>query len=240
MTVCKVPAGEPVPKGGRETVYIYDAVTDDDMMLRYGQLRSVPGRNVYAGCAGMAQVIAQTEKSGKNRPESLCIRCGNPVVLCGSLNTAAKAQLAYAEQAGIRRLTLSYDGLCSNMPVREILKYADNGPLLIDTDEHIDSSVPVVEAGRRMAEKLGCLCRQLAEARPDMVIFVIGGDTLAETLHALGDPVLFPLGEPRQGTVAFLVRLPQGDRIFISRSGGFGTPDCISSLIRDIQGGIRI
>ena len=237
---CTISVNEKIPASDIETVYIYDAVTNEDLMTRYAQLRLIPGRNVYAGCAGLAQVIARTEKSSKKKEESHRIQCSSPLVLCGSLNAASKAQLAFAEQAGIKRLTLSYDRIRDSLLIDSIINHIDNGPLLIDTDDHIDNTVPVLEAGRNMAKRLGCLCRQLSEAKPDTVIFVIGGDTLSETLHAMDDPVLIPIGELRQGTVAFIVRQSQGDRILISRSGGFGSSDCIFSLIRDIQEGVRI
>lgn len=240
LSTYEVPSLAETPQSSQGAVFIYDAVTEDDLMRRYQRLRALQGRNVYAGCAGIAQIIAQAEKKSSRKRGKQWIQCASPLVLCGSLNAVTKTQLAYAQKEKIERLTLS-DGMLDESALSDdVISQLNNGPLMIDTADLTAAPLSAVQAGKRMAAKLGLLCRQIIDAQPDTIVFVIGGDTLTAALHALNDPVLIPLGEPCQGTVAFCAQLPQGDRYFFSKSGGFGSPQCIAGLIRNIQGGLWI
>ncbi len=75
--------------------------------------------------------------------------------------------------------------------------------------------------GLERARRLGGMVKEMAErARPD-ALFVIGGDTAAAVLEALGSPVVYPVGEIVPGVP--LCRA--GALTLITKAGGFGPPD---------------
>ncbi|MGQ9917960.1 MAG: four-carbon acid sugar kinase family protein [Bryobacteraceae bacterium] len=65
----------------------------------------------------------------------------------------------------------------------------------------------------------------------DSAWIIFGGDTARQILRRFGDPLLFPFAEPLPGVVASWMGTT-GERLMITKAGGFGPPDLLVRLAR--------
>lgn len=215
-----------------DKVVIHDAETDADIDRIAAGLASSGKLTAVSGCAGLADGIARMWHREKTEKTVLT---GNPVILVGSLNPAADAQLAHAEKMGytVRELPACFIDGDSPEKAAELFEISRSETLIIRTPRP-DGPVSN-EDGANMASAMGRLFRALIAAGHTAPTLVIGGDTLSACIKGTS---LQPLGEPIPGTVIF--RAAGTDRLLLSRAGGFGAEDAITKIIQLMKEGIPV
>lgn len=89
----------------KSKIYVFDAVTDEDMRKIAEGLKKKGNLRIMAGCAGFAEVLPEVLSLGGHetiRPEIN----NNFLIVCGSVNPITKEQIAYACENGFKRITL--------------------------------------------------------------------------------------------------------------------------------------
>ena len=92
------------------------------------------------------------------------------------------------------------------------------------TGEGIDERMKTVAA--EMAKRASGVMRSVE----DMMMFIIGGDTMLEFLRQNGVTQLVPHPTPFPGTVLGSIEIDGKERYMLSKSGGFGEPDLIEKV----------
>ena len=228
----------PSPEDG--DVIVYDGKTADDLM-QTAEVLLKAGTRTFAGCAGFADSIASL--LFPEEPVVADVEFSSMLVLCGSVNKVSKSQLDHLVQCGYPRIRLDecelvlpdfisssrgrnlVDVICSEMKAGNVL--------ILDTL----ASASIIRGRDRasaesVANTLGLIAFECLR-RTDFSLMVIGGDTLLSFLENFGRFELEPVCEIRKGVVLSYLR--HGGRCIelLSKSGGFGTVDLITDLLRD-------
>lgn len=225
----------------RPGICVVDAQTDADLEAAGRRLSCMDALTASAGCAGFAAVL----------PDLLGLEAGAPprmpelgdglMVLCGSVNPITRRQLDYAEARGFARVRIPPEGkLDPDWPasaagsawfarLRDAM--AANRWLMLDANDADPARGALAlaegmglapgDVRQRIARSLGGILR---EAVPGWrgALMITGGDTLIECMRCLGARELEPLLELFPGVVLSRLRAPDGERLVISKSGGFG------------------
>ena len=197
-------------------VYICDGESDPDIdaAARYAIADDTV---IVAGPAAIAEALARSIGSADAlEPQWPSVR--SCLVVNGSKHPSSEEQCRRARAAGWPAMRL--DDL-------------RNTPDLTNTWSVLDlEGVSEQNSFARSAE-IGRLLRHfVARWHPD-ALMIIGGDTCYGFLKALGEPDLLPVGEVRDGVPCSWIRgdaLPSRDLCFISKAGGFGSPDLLVSI----------
>lgn len=233
---------------------VFDAETDGDLAALCRFLGPKPPF-LTAGCAGFAALL----------PELLGLRRGDlaPVsvprkmaVLSGSVTPLTFRQIACAKTAGFPciepslELKLASEKNLSRLSAlseeleaalqqegRLLLVASENGESVMRCDEVArDEGLSSLETGRRIADFMGDVGAAFSKRHPDVLMFVIGGDTLAAYLRCMDTREILPVGEPLPGVVLTRIACPEGLRHVLTKSGGFGEGDVIPKIFRMLPG----
>ncbi len=209
-------------QGGADGIKVYDAGTDVELKDKASGLIA-GGARAFAGCAGLAGVLPELPRSAEAvRPE-----CCSMMVLCGSVNPISLIQCNIAEKNGFPRFHLDPEAGAEKQIAEITDAIGKERRAVLDTGsaevagEDIDSRMK--EVARGMAQRASGVLRNT----DDMLLFVIGGDTVLEFLrqNSVTELVPYPTGFP--GTVMGCIEIAGHRRYILSKSGGFGEPDLI-------------
>ncbi|MCD8139586.1 MAG: hypothetical protein LUE17_07390 [Planctomycetaceae bacterium] len=215
------------------TAIVADAVRDDDLAILAAALR-LCGRSILpAGAGGFAEAVAGAPRSAAG-PDAM----GRLLAVVGSLTSAASAQIAHALDRDLyTALSIDMDRALAD-PDRELARLADaaagagDGDLLIANTavprraDALDRSL-----GLRAAAFFGAAARTVAARAGCTRLYVTGGSTAVAVADALGLDAITLVRECMPGVVLGACR-PAGSpvRWFITKAGGFGSPDTLSRL----------
>lgn len=237
----------------RQTVLLFDAETEEDLLAIARMLRSRGQVKVTAGCAGFASVYDKMLDFEKGSPHFMQ-ECDGLLSLCGSVNQITVKQLDYAEAHGFTRRRLSneekiqpefenhdaqvayYDQLF------EQVKKTDR--FLVDTldipgeqstlDYIAERGMTLDDIRFKIADTLGLIAREMVERNLNYTISMTGGDTLVGFMRCIGRTELVPVREIGKGAVLSILRW-NGKRIqVISKSGGFGDEDIFEQMYETV------
>lgn len=208
-----IPVIPPVSPGLR--VDCPDACTDADLdrIVAAGQ------GALLAGARGLASALARA--SGRpDRPPPPPVRLHLPMTfLIGSRDLATLDQVARLRAAHPGALWIAApDGLA-----------APHGPL---PDIAILQAMPGPGAdGATVAARLAeSLAEGLLQGRRSLLL--TGGETAAAALHRMGAGVLRVMGEVLPGMPVSLPLDFSPAPLIVTKSGGFGDPDCLNLILR--------
>lgn len=239
-------------------IAVWDAETDSEL-LQLGKLLQSQGRlSVTAGCAGFGSILAQLLQLSGNPVSAPTFRPGL-LVICGSVNPITLQQLEDAEQKGFPRISLSPEQLADpgfwDTPAgfshleQWMYFFKQNRRLILDTNGPVRAEaarqnalqmyakahgLSQEELQKRIPDACGRILKGLAAQGIDGTFMVIGGDTLAGCMRQLGVCELEPQCELEPGTVLSSFRLDQKPCQIISKSGGFGSRELLSTLAHQI------
>ncbi|MEG0750697.1 MAG: four-carbon acid sugar kinase family protein [Oscillospiraceae bacterium] len=229
-------------------IYLFDVKTDDDLNEYVCTVRDKGMLHLVAGCAGVADVLANSLDFKRETKVNDLKRDGGLIVVCGSINPISCEQMITAEACGYRRLTIPYQELISDdvhdsaaerATVDWIIEaYAASGNLLIST-QRVPDNLFAPERVEEMQEKLrqvisarvGAILKSVLDSGTDARIMIIGGDTLLAFLKAVSCTELRPIDELAPGTVRSVIRYHGKPVELITKSGGFGNKNLITSLL---------
>ena len=177
-------------------IYVVDGETDRDVETAAAFLARSENRRLAAGPAALAGqlAVAMALPRGNPAPWPHVSTC---VLVNGSMHEVSAAQVRHA---GWPAATL---------------KSVPPGWSTLDAEPGA--------SGIERARRLGAMVREMVDrARPD-ALFVIGGDTAAGVIEALGAPPLYPVGEIVPGVPVSRA----GALTLITKAGGFGPADVL-------------
>jgi len=199
--------------GSAPGIYLVDGEQEDDLrdaardFVAAGLLRLAAGPAAFAG--HLAGFI--TGSCGA-RPAWPAI--GSCLVVNGSVHEASLRQVRHAKGLGWRS--------CSPEELQR--QAAGPGWILLDLPE------PGGLAGLQLAARVGGIAHELFMRCDFDAVAVFGGDTAYGILRAAGEPPLYPVGEVLPGVPLSRIGASGRDRYMITKAGGFGVPDLLTSL----------
>lgn len=244
-----------MPKG----IIIWDAASKEDIrnivMHVSDEMQDEEKTILWAGCAGLGDVLAEQLSFGHREPETLTWPSGL-LVACGSVNAVSKEQVLFAVQHGFYRESLEAEEIFREDYVgsqqfgkrlERIQQRCSQGiPCMIDTgfpdrEEIIRRSsaeqLSPGEAGERTADTLGGILCRITRQRMPVVLMVIGGDTLQGYMEQLGFQELRLLRELAPGVVLCMVIWEGTEQFLITKSGGFGDRELLVNIRETLKCG---
>jgi len=216
-------------------IYLFDAVTDEDLQQIASQLHRMDKTSLLAGCAGFAEHIADL-LSFHPAASPVLPTFHQGIVVCGSLNPITLGQIAYAHQHGAVILHLTapqrgdpsyWDHPGGQNVISSIRSLAARAPVIVDTCGE-PSGYP--EDRTAIANSLGTLATRLIEQCPRALFLITGGDTLLGTVQQIPGATLEPICSVVEGAVLLRMSAPGHHAYIISKSGGFCEEDAISTI----------
>ena len=235
------------------TVGIFDADSDEAIgriaahLNRCGQLR------VMAGCAGFAAVLPLYLQIQKKK--SVFPRLAQPLlVVCGSVNPVTRRQIEYGESLGYKRVVMTprqqleagyFDSAEGKAWLAGFSDYfRESRVVMIDTgisnQEAVEEykqrhHITTKEAGRRIADRIGYVLRELLRRNRERTLMIIGGDTLMSFVSKAKCREIEPVCEVEPGTVLSSMQIEDGRIWVISKSGGFGEENLLRTVAEKVE-----
>lgn len=242
-------------RGSDSEIGIFDAGSDEDIQRIMDTLSAQNKLGVMAGCAGFAGVIA----SGMQPEEQpLALQPDSPslLIISGSVNGITGQQITYAARHGVERVTLTPEQqldpsyLASpegQQRLYGIKQKCEAGiTCIIETGAEdaeltgqylAQHGISLYDARSMIAGQLGQLLKLLLDMGLKATIMIIGGDTLAGVLSRIAWDEIAIYHELAPGAVLASVMIGGSEQWFITKSGGFGTPDTLVDIKCKIKKG---
>jgi len=234
-------------------VYIFDAVTDNDLNQIGKHLREHQLMGVTAGCAGFAGVLPEVLELPRHRIESAA--CGVPLlVLCGSLTHLSQRQVEFAVRHGFLKTSLGMEEkLHPDLPrsekgsriVEEISErlqrnkhciIATGGSTPQEEEAYAKSQkIDIESIPSLIADNLAGLVQGILHRFSLSTLVIFGGDTTMALMKVLGIEFLTPLEEIISGVPVSVCN--EGNLCLITKSGGFGDEDVLVRILNQSRQG---
>lgn len=239
--------------GERKGVYVYDCGSDRELEYIGRTLQAGEQLGVSAGCAGFAYVLSQYLPFTRGFHAELPV-CGKMLIVSGSVNAAAIAQLDYVRSRNVRVFSLSSEQkLGKNAAVNgfaaRVARAVDEENIavvaatsgsddLAKTQSFAEShGIRHEEIRERTMHNIGALTREIASLCALDCIMVIGGDTLRGVIDEFHGAGIVPYGEVADATVLSRFINDSGERLWvISKSGGLGPENVIWNACKMVRG----
>lgn len=229
-------------------IILCDTVTTEDIDSRLDELLKRNCLKLIAGCAGLADRLAEKLDFSHQKKKDLK-KTDGLYVACGSLNKITKRQLDYAERyGGFARIHLS--SMQKLVPdyykTEEGIQFADKiirlcreqKKVIVDSfDEPEQSENFLKEHNRNKADircliskAHGCIVNEIVKHQVPITILMTGGDTLMGYMKLIGCSQIEPVCEIETG-IAVSRLFNEGIPVqVISKSGGFGGEDILCRI----------
>lgn len=236
-----------------EGILVYDCETETQMeQIAYGLSRR--GELAFcAGCAGFVGVLPRLLGLMGPRPQMPALR--KPLlVVCGSENPAAMAQLNAAEQAGIARVHLTAqqkfepEWANSEQAAVELKKWAalckekavcilDSNPAGADDDAVYvqEQQLDALQKRANVSAAMGAVMRHMLELLEDATVMVVGGGSMLQFMRQAQVTSLQPVCEIAPGTVLMRMEYQGKQRNVICKPGVFGREKLICDVLEVVQ-----
>ena len=227
-------------RGRDKEIGIFDASSEAQIKKITEDLMKQKCLGVMAGCAGFASVLGDFLKLEIRKVE-IPVITDRMIIICGSINEITKRQIEYAEQNGMKRITMTPDqqftpGYLSSEEGKRWLyglkRDCEAGITCVIetgisdtkkvTEYRRENHIPLEEARVTISKTLGEILKQLLEMGLDATFMIIGGDTLAGFITEMRCGEITIYQELEQGTVLSSIRTEGKEQWIISKSGGFG------------------
>lgn len=232
-------------RGNDREIGIFDAASEAQIKRIAQDLIRQNRLGVMAGCAGFASVLGDCLEFEKKRTKFPAVT-ERMLVVCGSVNEITGRQIAYAQENGMRRITMTpaqqfTPGYLFSPEGQEWLaalkRYCEAGvTCMVETGisdmEKVtkyreENHIPLEQARVAISERLGDVLRELLAMGLEATVMIIGGDTLAGFLTKMQCGEITVCGELERGTVLSRVEMDGKSQWIISKSGGFGERDLL-------------
>jgi len=233
----------------KDKILIFDAADKDEMALIAETIAALGLPRLMAGCAGFAVYLPEMLGLNLSKPEVHPLGEGL-LVACGSINATTLEQIEYASRRGFTTIDLTpiqklTSRLTETNQGRELIdslrrRYNENKRLIIMASrdhENItltnqlaaEMGLDPNQARERIAVNMGELVASLLSVDVG-ILAVFGGDTLVSVLRAVGENGIYPIQEIQAGIVHSTFMFQDSRMSLITKSGGFGTQDCILQI----------
>ena len=230
-------------------IFVADAESLEDLAAVAGLAREKG--LLFVGSSGLAEALSNASRplSAKKHFSHPAIAPGQSLFIVGSVAATTTAQCevfaadprvasieldcaAFARDSKAERDRLL--GLVRARSANEAILLRTNGAGAFSSDVEA-----VKEQGARISRFLGEICLAIARERRVRFLFASGGDTAARMTEALGAETIDFVDEILPGLpLGYISSRGLGRRVyFVSKSGGFGAPDAMISVLSRISAG---
>jgi len=240
---------------GVKTVYVFDAVNNDDLEKIACWLKNGNNLKLTAGCAGFAAMLSQMPELKKTAAIETNfmadIASGRMLTICGSVNEFSLSQVKYAEKNGFCGISL--DPRQKLMPeyfmtessksfVEMVVQMVNDGKdVIIKASGSFEEREECGRFAREMnidekdvpaliTRSIGKLVCEIAAKTELKILTVIGGDTAVEIVRSMGFYSVTPRNDIMTGVVLSEALGHGGKTVLITKSGGFGTEDVLVKI----------
>lgn len=238
-------------------ILIVDAETDDDLaragrwLARHDLLRAAAGSSGFAAHLPALLRLPPSHTEATRYPDRM-------LVVCGSVNDVALVQADRAAADGLASVRVTPDLLLADGPcagpaldaltdeVREHERHGRSVLLRTAVDRRdLEAAVARGAAAglgadavlHAVAGNVGRIAGVVVDRTGFELMGVIGGDTLRAVARALGWRGLRPLREVVPGVPISATVGGRGPRLVVSKPGGFGPPDVLAHVMRELRAG---
>jgi len=230
-------------------IFVADAESLDDLSAIAG-LAGEEGL-LFVGSSGLAEALSNASRPLSAKPPFFhpAIAPGHSLFVVGSVAATTTAQCAaFAADPRVASIELDCAAFAKGAEAERdrllglVRAQSANKAILLRTDGAgaFSSDVEAVkEQGARISRFLGELCLAIAHERRIRFLFASGGDTAARMTEALGAETIDFADEILPGLpLGYISSRSLGRRVyFVSKSGGFGAPDAMISVLSRISAG---
>lgn len=223
----------PEPEGSKPVVWIPEVITDADLAAVAAASHAPDASGwLWCGSGGLAHAIASAHglAAGSNHSPTPETRSGTVLVFSASHHPVTRQQweMLLAVESGAHFVTRA-----NQLSLRTTLRALGHGLELALFDLSPSRTLSPEAAAERLGRDMTQIVR--AGTRPAALV-VIGGDTLLTLCRAAGAGALIAGASPRTGWGC--ARLSGGiwDGVpCYSRSGAFGDPDDLATMVRQLM-----
>lgn len=232
-------------------IVICDTEKQQDIRQRIDELLELDRLRLVAGCAALAEVLAEKmDFVSGNIPTYR--KTKGMLVACGSLNKITKSQLDFAEKNGFVRqhLTMEQKLQPEYYETPDGAKFLSNiakrceeyQKVIIDSFDFGEDktfflkqhNIAKEEVRDRIPYAYGRIAEKLAREKMDITILMTGGDTLMGYMKLTGQTQIKPICEIEPGVVVSIFDSGGFSQQIISKSGGFGAEDVLCQVVEKI------
>lgn len=232
-------------------LYIFDAVTKEDIKNRLEELFQLEKKYLFAGCSGIAEFLAEILPFEK-KEENDWLKTKNFLIISGSLNEITKKQIEFAEaQSYFSRIDFPIESINDkdffvsenfNQLLNLIKQEFQNDKVVILDTFSLSKQEGYSKIEKTHKEKLrteipliiGKTVKQILSEQSSLSVLLTGGETLKGLLDIVNESEIFLVSEIEPGVVVSkLKNLEEGQQI-LSKSGGFGTENLFQILAKKI------
>lgn len=224
-----------------ERIMLIESHSDEEMLAQANELFMNSELNVTVGCAGFAKALATIiykKRAATQNDIQLPL-----LIVCGSVNPVTKKQIAFAENNGFERISLTLEQLWDKQywdtdkgqeKINQYLKMEQ--PFMFETYGNVSSDEVNQryeqrnELRFRIGESLGYLVKKLMSNGVKRTLLFTGGDTLYQSMSVLGITEIKPLRELFPGIVLGSIDFKDEKHYIITKSGGMGNEDLFMNL----------
>ena len=234
-------------------ITVWDGETDSDLMRAGFLFQKHNGLRISAGCAGFATVLSRLFQLTGTLPKKPAF-VPSFLIVCGSVNPITARQLDDAEKNGFVRIRLTpeqkldphfWESTEGNTQLEQWSSLLKQHPCVIldsndppgkaYTRQYADKySIHLAELRTRISDSYGQILKGLMERGLNTTLMITGGDTLLGCMKQLNVYEMEPLCELEPGIVLSSFYLEHKRCHLISKSGGFGSAELLSSLAKRI------
>ena len=237
-----------------EGVLVYDCETETQMeQIAYGLSRR--GELAFcAGCAGFVGVLPRLLGLVGPRPQ-LPVLNKQLLVLCGSENPSAMAQVNAAEQEGITRVHLNAqqkfqpEWAGSEQAAADLDTWAelckeksacilDSNPVEGSEEDAAyaqEHGLDALQKRANVSAAMGMIMSRMLKKLDDATVMVIGGGSMLQFMRQAQVSSLKPICEIAPGTVLMTMEYEGKQRNVICKPGVFGREKLICDVLKIVQ-----
>lgn len=230
-----------IPRGaGSRQIVVFDAEREGEMDRRICQLLSRRDeRLLVAGCAGLAKELAGFLAPSPQMKVFPLQK--NLFVLCGTNHAVTTGQILHAQQNGFVRISIPIEELVGGKVhsdrIRMLRDACKQGkPVIADIDRENPMEVQP-EISKKIVDGLSSVLLSCQDVLTEYTLFLTGGDTLGSYLEHSGCKQILILGEILPGTPISLLRFADRQQCVISKSGGYGAENVLTSCAEKLEQG---
>ncbi|MCC8025622.1 MAG: hypothetical protein LIP16_10030 [Clostridium sp.] len=236
-------------EGQRQTIYIFDAVNEEQLYKHILKAKAHNRMRAIAGCAGLAKELAEI-MSGSRAGEKVVNPNDKLFAVCGSFNRVTKNQVKYAADHGFAYFPVCIGDLAGGADeyafdykriAAEIREACRQKKSIVIAPEGGDAKVLKLKEDLRLSadivNRLNSLLMECMDELEGYTLFHTGGDTLSSFIHLSGCRRITSCGEVLPGIAINKLIFGAYEKYVISKSGGFGDREVLVNCINQGQEG---
>jgi uncharacterized protein YgbK (DUF1537 family) len=206
-------------------IVVLDSEIEADLQAAIRALQGTLHQKVVVGSAGIAQAVCDVCFSDRQAPAAAALHAMPVLFVVGS-----RAQQSAAQVHALRELgAMVFDAPSGKVEVASVASCSA---------EHV-----IVRASAGSAERdAGAVAADLADGVAQLItkrsfaaMVATGGDTAIAILQRLSQPVLRVIGDLLPGIPYSRIGVPQGEMLFVTKAGGFGSADAFVTIARRLR-----